>query len=378
MNKDFLNGFLQPIDLIEISEDEGFKHTQIGSIVKTFEGDDIPDIETADLIILGCGEYRGQGDSFNSYHTANKIRKEFYSLYYWHKNIQIIDLGNIQTGIKIKDSVAAIETVLAEITKQGRKVILLGGSHDIAQAQSNAFRKKERLHEFVNIDAKIDIDKESPVLSDYFLLKLFTQSPNFIKQYNHIGFQSYFVHPHMLETIDKLRFDCYRLGIVKEDIEEMEPLFRNSEMVTVDISAFANSFAPANLLSPNGFTGEEMCTLFKYMGMSNKIESIGIYGYEYEMDQNDLTAKQLSHCIWYLIDGIYKGKQEAHFDDESNFNEYHLMFSEVQTTFLQSKKTGRWWMKLPNGKFTACSYKDYELASQNEVPERWIRAIERE
>ena len=45
--------------------------------------------------------------------------------------------------------------------------------------------------------------------------------------------------------------------------------------------------------------------------------------------------------------------------------------------FLQSKKTGRWWMQLPNKKFIACSYKDYVQASQNEIPERWLRAQER-
>jgi hypothetical protein len=54
-----------------------------------------------------------------------------------------------------------------------------------------------------------------------------------------------------------------------------------------------------------------------------------------------------------------------------------MAFAEVETVFLQSKKTGRWWMQLPDKKFIACSYKDYLLASSNEIPERWLRAQER-
>jgi formiminoglutamase len=34
-------------------------------------------------------------------------------------------------------------------------------------------------------------------------------------------------------------------------------------------------------------------------------------------------------------------------------------------------------MQLPDKKFIACSYADYLHASQNEIPERWLRAQER-
>jgi len=81
--------------------------------------------------------------------------------------------------------------------------------------------------------------------------------------------------------------------------------------------------------------------------------------------------------LWYFIDGKNRAKQEAAIEDRSNFNEYHCSFTEVETVFLQSKKTGRWWMQLPNKKYIASSYKDYTQASHNEIPERWLRAQER-
>lgn len=206
---------------------------------------------------------------------------------------------------------------------------------------------------------------------------MLTGDPNFIRHYNHIGFQSYFVHPRMLETLDKLRFDCYRVGTVKESMDEMEPVIRNSELVSFDITAIANAYAPANTLSPNGFNGEESCMLMRYAGMSPTVSSIGIYGYNAENDRDDLTAKQIAQMIWYILDGRSRGRREAELNERDSFNEYHMAFAEVQTIFLQSKKTGRWWMQLPDKNFIACSYKDYLLASSNEIPERWLRAQER-
>jgi hypothetical protein len=181
----------------------------------------------------------------------------------------------------------------------------------------------------------------------------------------------------MLETMDKLRFDCYRVGHVKESIDEMEPVIRNSQLLSFDVSAIAKAYAPANALSPNGFNGEEACVLMRYAGMSQTVNSIGIYGYNAEHDKDEMTAKQIGHMLWYILDGRSRGRREAQLNEIESFNEYHMAFAEVETVFLQSKKTGRWWMQLPDKKFIACSYKDYLLASSNEIPERWLRAQER-
>jgi hypothetical protein len=181
----------------------------------------------------------------------------------------------------------------------------------------------------------------------------------------------------MLEVIDSLRFDCFRVGKIKENIEEMEPPIRNSQLFSFDIAAIQHAHAPANRLTPNGFTGEEACTLMQYAGMSQNISSIGIYGYNPDLDTHNLTAKQISHLLWYIMDGIHKCKQESSLEDRDNFFEFTMAFAEVETVFLQSKKTGRWWMQINDDKFVACSKLDYLIASNNEMPERWLRAMER-
>ena len=117
--------------------------------------------------------------------------------------------------------------------------------------------------------------------------------------------------------------------------------------------------------------------LTRYAGLSNNLSSFGIYGYQPEMDVNELTAVQIAQMLWYFIDGKSRSKQEAALEDRAHFNEYNTVFAEVDTIFLQSRKTSRWWMQLPNKKLIACSYNDYVSASRNEIPERWLRAQER-
>jgi formiminoglutamase len=292
-------------------------------------------------------------------------------------DVKLADVGNIRTGNSMADSLAALKIVVHELTKAGKLVVVLGGSHDLTLAQYQAYGEERQVIDFVGVDALIDIDMDSAFRDHSFLMDILTSEPNYIRHYNHLAFQSYYAHPRMLETMDKLRFDCYRVGNVKEHLDEMEPVMRNCHLFSFDIAAIANAYSPASQLSPNGLTGEEACTLMQFAGMSDNMSSIGIYGYQPENDHANLSAKQISQMLWYLVDGKSRGSRESSLDQRDSFNEYHTSFTEVETVFLQSKKTGRWWMQLPDKKFIACSHKDYITASSNEYPERWLRHQER-
>jgi arginase family enzyme len=369
--------FLQPVNLDLLSKDEGYRDTQLGKHIKVYETQ-LPDISDADMVIIGAGECRGAGYALNDHASADGIRSALYALYYWHAQVTIADLGNVKIGQTIQDSYAALRTVIAELILQNKKVVVIGGSHDLTLPQYHAYTSIPTLVNAVVTDAKIDLDLEARLPADHFLEELFTGLPNHLNHYAHIAFQSYFMHPHMLETIDKLRFDCFRLGVVREDIEEMEPVIRDSHMMSFDISAIQNAQAPANIITPNGLNGEEACVLMQYAGMSWKTSSIGLYGYQAELDRNGLSAIQIAQMIWYIIDGIQKGKKESPLSATERFKEFHIAFSDIDTQFLQSKSTGRWWMQLHNKEWAPCSYKDYLVASKNEIPERWLRALERE
>jgi arginase family enzyme len=371
-----LHDFLEPVLLHSLFGDNTYNDGQLAKHIAVHQTA-IPDITDADIVLVGVTENRGSGIFENTEDAPDVIRKQLYQLYFWHKEMRIADIGNVKTGATINDSYAAIKTVLAELLRLNKTVIILGGSHDVTLAQYFAYKELNKQIEATCIDATINLRGESPFRNENFLLEMLTSEPNLVKHYNHIGFQSYFVHPRMLETMDKLRFDCFRLGVVKENIEEMEPVIRNTHLLSFDISAIKYSDAPVSIHSPNGFSGEEACMLTRFAGMSHTLSSFGIYGYLPQNDTMQLTAKQIAQMIWYFIDGKYRSMQEAALEDRNNFNEYHCTLTEVETIFLQSKKTARWWMQLPDKKFIACSYADYVHASQNEIPERWLRAQER-
>lgn len=336
------------------------------------------DWSEADIVLVGCGEWRGADDKAEYSNSADVVRKQLYNMYYWHKTVKIADAGNIQQGATIGDTRAALLTVLQEIHAAGKIAIILGGSHDLTLQQYEVFKKAEQLAVASVADMLINLDETEGINSGSFLMDMLTGAPNFITHYNHIAFQSYYAHPHMLETLDKLRFDFYRLGKVREHIEDMEPVLRTSNMFSFDISAVRWCDAPSNFNgSPNGLTGEETCQLTRYAGMSTELSSMGIYGYDHNDDTHEMTARLISQMIWYFIDGYLVRKTEAKLTEREEFIVFNVAFTDNDTTFLKSKRTNRWWMKLPDQTYVPCSYNDYLVASSDQIPERWLREQER-
>lgn len=372
-----LHDYLIPLSKADLNNEQEYDAYQIGAICDCYEEGNIPDLDAADIILIGASEERGYGPGKKGPDAADAIRREFFGLFYWHKEVKIADIGNLRPGITLTDTYAGLKTVLAELLNSGKTIIILGGSHDLTYAQYKAYATQKYVIEATVADALIDLKEESTIPADSFLMEMFTEQPNYIRHYNHLGFQSFFVHPRMLETLDKLRFDCYRLGKVRENMEEMEPVLRNTDMLSLDINIIRNSDAPANTLSPNGLAGDEVCVLSRYAGMSARLSTFGIYGYLPERDRNQLTAKQISQMMWYFMDGVAIRNKEALLQDREAFWEFNIVCGDIETVFLKSKKTGRWWMQMPGKEFLPCAYNDYLMASNNEIPERWLRHQER-
>lgn len=372
-----LQDFLRPVSKAVLNDDQEYDPFQVGGVIDVYEEHHQPDIESADIILLGVGEERGSESGKTGTNGPDAIRREFFRLYNWHRDIKLADIGNLQSGAFLADAYAAMKTVIAELLAINKTVIILGGSHDLTYPQYKAYASQQLIIEATVADALIDLKEESSVRSERFLMDILTEQPNYLRHYNHLGFQSYFVHPRMLETLDKLRFDCFRLGRIRENMEESEPVLRHSDLFSLDINIIRHTDAPANQLSPNGFSGEEACSLARYAGMSSRLSSFGIYGYRPEKDKEQLTARQISQMMWYFMDGRAVRNREAVLEDRDAFWEFHIAFSDIETVFLKSKKTGRWWMQLPDREFVPCAYNDYLMASNNEMPERWLRHQER-
>jgi len=374
---DDLYSFFSTKHFAELPLNDAQHELQIGKRIQAVT-DYNNDWSEAEIVIIGCGEQRGKDLQAPYSHAADAVRAELYRMYDWHTSIKIADMGNILEGATPGDTRAALRTVLQEVEAAGKIAIVIGGSHDLTLQQYEAYKKAEKTINAAVIDMKIDLEETEGISDTGFLMDMLTEQPNFIRHFSHLGFQSYYVNPHMLETLDKLRFDCFRLGRVRDNMEEMEPVLRNCDLLSIDMNAVRHCDAPfIKDGSPNGFFGDEICQLTRYAGMSSQLSSFGIYGYEPTLDPQQQGAKLVAQMLWYFVDGYLLRKNEASLSNPEEFIEYNVALTGNDTQFLKSKKTNRWWMQLPDGSYTPCSYNDYLTAGNNEIPERWFREQER-
>jgi formiminoglutamase len=178
-----------------------------------------------------------------------------------------------------------------------------------------------------------------------------------------------------------------RLGKSRASIEETEPVLRDADLLTFHLGALKQCEAPgvANP-SPSGYFAEEACQLCRYAGMSDKLTSFGLYGFQPDADRDSLSAQTAAQMLWYLLEGLFnrKGDYPA---STTGLTEYVVDFRKLnhQLTFWKSIKSGRWWMQVPvatkrkheRHRLVPCSYQDYQAACREELPERLMKALER-
>jgi len=358
-----------------------------GSTVEFFTGD-LPNLEDVHLAIIGIKEDRGAMDNEGCFDTENLIRNQLYNLVNHYQSLRIWDLGNIEKGSQLSDSYFGVSSVVTELLKHKVIPVIIGGSHDLTLAQFRGYAGFEKEVNATLVDERIDLEELKEEVNDQnYLNNIITGNPPFLESLNIIGFQSHFSDPKSVETLDKLGFECMRLGVVRQDLEEVEPLVRNTDMLSFDISAIRQADAPAvKGATPNGLTGEEACQICRYAGMSDKLTSFGIFNFNPVFDRNEQTAQLIAQMIWYFTEGFYNRKDDRLTLSEKDFLRYivHLEEGHHDLHFWKSRKSDRWWLEVavppPPGKKKAkpllvpCSYTDYKIASSGELPERWIKA----
>ncbi|HMU73302.1 MAG TPA: hypothetical protein PKD93_11205 [Ferruginibacter sp.] len=119
-----LHDFLEPINVHQLNGDGGYNDGQLAKHIAAYETE-IPDLEDTDIVLVGISENRGNALSETESHAPNKIRRQLYHLHYWHTDIRIADIGNIKTGATLNDSYAAVKTVVAELLRLKKTVVLL-------------------------------------------------------------------------------------------------------------------------------------------------------------------------------------------------------------------------------------------------------------
>ena len=384
--------FFTPVDPESILDFNALKELQFGNLFSIYtDTDNFPELENIDIAIVGVAEDRNSENNLGCSVAPDAVRAYLYKLYGGSFTIRVADLGNINPGHTTEDTYFALRSTVDQLIRRNVVPIIIGGSQDLTYGQFLGYKDLEQTINVVAVDSVFDLgNPDEDISNTSYLGKIILHQPNFLFNYSNIGYQTYLVDQTSLQMMNKLYFDVYRLGQVRDKIEEAEPIIRQADMITFDITAIKHSDAPANPnASPNGFYAEEACQMMRYAGMNDKLSSLGLYEINPEFDISGKTSHLAAQMIWCFMDGFYNRKNDFPNRTSPDYTRFHVILQDekYEINFYKSKKSDRWWMEIPypphkDLKFERhtlipCSYKDYELATNNEIPDRWWQTYQK-
>lgn len=383
-----LNGYFDPVSLERpeleyLDNQEAFSHH---ISIHTLD-QPIRELDKHQVAIMGVPE-DSNGFVQGSSEAPDAVRSQLYQLARTNRDLKIYDLGNIKTGASVNDVYYAIRDLVLELKDRKIITMVLGGSQDLGRGVFLAMEKEEGLHQVLTIDAMLDFSRSSETLHSRNYLNYLLQ-PDARRKFNYtnLGHQACFATSAQLYQLEKSYLESIRLGVARNNIQETEPLIRDSEFVSIDLGAVRHSDAPgASIPSPNGFFGDELCQIARYAGMSEQVDCIGFFEFIPARDINGQTAHLTAQAAWYFLDGLAHRIRENPVDTPEHIKKFIVTLNTAghDIIFHKSTMSERWWMEVPVKNpvtgynfFVSCSYEDYQHACNQEIPDRWWRYLHR-
>lgn len=337
------------------------------------------------LVILGVRDTRGGKESFNDELEFDSIRKAFYQLKKGGWNLEMYDLGDLHAGATREDTHFAFLKIQEELLKKKSVLIILGGAPELVYTQFRAFDAIQHTVNLSCVDNRFRLGNDGQELhSQNYFSKIITNEPHTLFEYHHLGYQTYFVAQEELDLMEHLNFDVKRLGKLTDNVKEAEPELRNSDVVVLNLEAIQSSdFRSTVELSPNGFNSREICSIARYAGINNKVQSFGVYNFKAKNIPSDELL--VAEILWYFIEGKNHVPEQINFEKGESLETFFVQIPEQDLVFYRDTKADQWWMELgemndaePLGKqVIPCSLKDYEDSLKGKVPDRWWKSFKK-
>ena len=369
--------FLQPVDqqIIEFCND--LNDNQIGRNITQLS-------EEGSVVILFVPEYRGSCE--NKSHDDDQIRsirKSFYELYLGNWTHNLVDIGTLNPGKELSDTYYALTAVLKEILAYKAIPLIIGGSQDLTYYQYRAFDETESMVNMVSIDYGVDLgDSKEDLHNHNYLSHCIVNKPYNLFNHSTLGYQTYYNDQDAIDLLDRLFFETYRLGELIDDLKNVEPILRDATLASIDCNSIRSLSLNNQINMPNGFNEREICQILRYVGIGERIKSLGIF--EINKQNNPLFNELVAQMMWYFIEG-YNVRMDEKIDiNNPDFTRFTVPVDQDDLIFYKSELTNRWWIEIPysnnqNNKLRqntllACSKFDYLEACDQELPDRWYRA----
>lgn len=344
----------------------------------------LPELQGLHIALIGLNEYRNSFFATPQY-TLNSFRKKFYELYPGNWKLKIADLGDLPNGSSVNDTYYAIKEIGYHLKQMNIIPIFIGGSHDLIFPMYQVYQEFNQLVNIVAVDRSFDFSQEEELISGRsYMSKIIMDKPNVLYNYTNLGFQNYYCAIEEKDLMRKLFFDSMRLGNILDAVSDTEPVFRDADIVGIDMKCLSWQAAADPLKgNPNGIDARTICAMTRYAGISDRVSFLGIH----ELPSTPMMDELLAQMIWYFIEGYALRFEEYPVAVNQGFLKYSVQLSDQMMVFYKSEKSQRWWIELINKSqldnktknvtLLACTEKDYESSLRDCIPERWYNAIRR-
>ena len=376
-----INGYLCPLseDLIEFKSN--LSRGTLGSNITLYNSEKT-DYSSIDIAIVGLNEYRNSDEISDESLNLENFRREFYSLFYGNWSANILDLGDVISGKSYSDTYYAVNSIHQDLINQNIVVIFIGGGQDFTFPLYQSLSKKHNKVNISSVDNKFDFGKiKKQFSSSSYMSKIIMDKKNSLNHFCNLGYQTFLNSQEEIDLLNKFNFESHRLGNITENIKIVEPVLRETNLLTVDFKSIKSSELNFVHNYSNGFESSQFCSVLRYAGMSNSINSVGLF----ELLNSSISSALLSQSIWYFIEGYCLRIKED--PNSSNFKGYtYNVFCEgTNLKFYNSELSQKWWVEFINeietkniSSLLPCNKRDYLMACDGTFSDRLIMFLKRE
>lgn len=293
---------------------------RLGEIVSTDE----QDYEAANVVIVGYpgdeGVRRNAGRPGAAQAPA-AIRKQFYKLTPFGIKSKVFDLGDVVPGGSLEETHDAHQTVIAQLLRDGKQVIVLGGGNDISYPDGAAMAEVfgPELWIAINIDSHLDVRADEPRNSGTPYRQLLEEELLLPTYFYEVAYQSHFASPVYYNYLRDKGVNRISLELLRSreeaDIEIKEQvrhkfINHSASMNTFfgfDLDAVRSADAPGTSApSPLGLRAGEFIVLVKYAASLANTRIIEFSEVNPNFDVDDRTTKLVAIGMHRFCSGVGK------------------------------------------------------------------------
>ncbi len=353
-----LASFFEPVSAAIIKKTQKKKGNIGNSIAINYKK--FPDKKSIDVAIIGLGK------------NADLIRPHLYNYAYrWH-GINVADFGTLRHNGTIKNINDGLTECIIALREKNIIPLFIGERNNYAPGLLKGIDYKKI--DYALVTAKLDLQEVN-------YLSLLKQK-NKIFHASIIGVQNYMICEEEYFELTSNFVEYLRLGNLRHNIQLAEPLLRQADVFEFDCESLKHSeFTVTDAKLPSGINNQEACAICRYAGISNTLQYYIINNLQL-LSTSITENQQVAQMVWHILDGIENRFNDNPVLKHPNFTVYKCQsMKEMDMLFVKSNVTERWWMQVPlknkkaPPKFIGCNEADFDIAQQNDVPEKWYRAM---